>query len=648
MTYMPYVDGLRALAIAMVFVFHLNPEWLTGGFIGVDIFFVISGFLITQVIWKAYEKKTFSYLTFLGARCKRLLPAYAFVIICTAVVASFVLLPSELEAFATSVLYAVPFLSNLLFYKKSNYFEDAAETFPLLHTWSLAVEWQFYLLFPLVIFLIHRYVALYVNLVFFFAIVLFALLAGYITEIDPSLVFYISLFRGGEFLIGGLVFFLAKKGLPIGKRAVATLSFCGLCVMAVLLSKEDLFPGYWATLVAVLTGTLLLGMHSDERFILYRCFSSKVVTYIGRISYSFYLWHWPVILFAKYYFGNVATVGGVIGVTFVTFIAALFSYTYVENIFRKPVSVKRVSHYPRSALALYALVLVVPAYALIHTNGLSSRLSNSEKQVLSVPRWQDFPGECHNTQVKDKYVGCVFGEKNKKPKILFWGDSHAQVFAWAYDSAAKELNTSLLSYTKGGCAPLLDGVLRNTIIDKDVCLSMQVKVFQLLEENADITDVILAGRWNGYVGREFVSKDSIISSKSFVAQLNETISALQKLGKRIHFIDTIPQPGYRVPETLVRQRLLFGKSSQSEQFQYLDESVITPELLKGLDKHNLLIYKPKDYLCENDTCSVIDEGNPLYFDADHLSIYGVQKLKKIIYRTLTLGDYNCSRPISTN
>lgn len=634
MTYMPYVDGLRAVAIIMVFVFHLNPQWLTGGFIGVDIFFVISGFLITQIIWKAYEKQTFNYFTFIWSRCKRLLPAYTFVIICTAIAASFILLPHELKAFATSVLYAVPFLSNILFYKKSNYFEDAAETFPLLHTWSLAVEWQFYLFFPFILYFIYRFLAQYISGLFIAAIALFAAVSVYVTELDPSLAFYISLFRGGEFLIGGLVFFLIKNGQVKGKRILASVSFLLLCVISVVLSKEDLFPGYWASIVALFTATLILGLHNDQRFILCRLLSSGVATYFGKISYSFYLWHWPVILFAKYYYGDIATIEIVFGITVVTLVAAVFSFTYVENSFRKTTSSKSLSNYPIAALVIYAVVMIAPAYGLINTNGLSNRLSSIDKKILSVPRWQNFPGTCEYTQQQDKYFGCIFGDQTQQPNILLWGDSHAQVFAWNYDASAKALNKSVLSYSKGGCAPLLNGVLRNTLIDKNICLAMQEKVINLLKQNNNITDVILAGRWNGYMGREFVAQGNVIANQSFIAQLNATIIALQALGKTVHLIDTIPQPGYRVPETIVRERLLFNTSSELEHFNYVEESVVNAQLLAGVNKNKLIIHHPKDYLCNDGLCSVIAKDKPLYFDADHLSVYGVEKLQQVINETL--------------
>lgn len=639
---MPFLDGVRALAVTMVFIFHLNPNWISGGFIGVDIFFVISGFLITQIIWKSLSNTTFQYGQFLWSRCKRLIPAYGFVIAVITVFAAFILLPNELLEYNKSLAYSIPFLTNWWFFIKSGYFESSSEYFPLLHTWSLAVEWQFYLVFPLFLLLIFKLKKEYIvsSLVVFTFIT--AIVSIILTSIDPSMAFYLSPFRAAEFLIGGLVSFLVTKSVKISQRMInlmVNISFLGILIYGFGLTKDSVFPGFYAIIVAILTGMFIFGLYKQEQSAVKVLLSSKPVVFVGKISYSFYLWHWPIILFSKFYFDSIDNFAIYAFIILTTLSCTLFSYFLIENQFRKT---QKTTKNVVSFLIAYCVILAIPIYAIKSTDGLSYRLAEKEKEVLNIARWRDFPGKCEYTQEHDRFYGCKIGELTSPPQVLLWGDSHAQILIWKYDELAKKMNKSVLSYTKGGCPPLLDGVLRQTNIEKDICLSMQQHVIDYLNQNQSITEVILVGRWNGYKNRELSTRTEDLSPNTLEEKLHETIDFLVAKGLKVHFIDTIPQPGFMVPETWVRKRLL-DKAVHNYFFQD-KSSEVSQRWLSQLDKNQVKVYHPANYLCNLEKCLWFLNGNPLYFDADHLSSYGVDIIEPILHSTLkhklSLADIN--------
>lgn len=639
MTYIGFLDGIRALAVSLVFIFHLNPEWLPGGFIGVDIFFVISGFLITQIISKRILANNFNYIEFLWSRCKRLLPAYLFLLTVVAIVSSFILLPKEILSFSKSLVYSIPFLSNIFFYLNSGYFEGSAEYFPLLHTWSLAVEWQFYLVFPFLILVLHRYFFKKLILALIGLTILLSLLSISITSIDPSLAFYLSPFRASEFILGGLASYLVNKKININSMLLSftsILSFLALLCMSFFLNGDSVFPGTNALIVALLAAILIFSLYTQSNSLLKDLLSSKPLKFLGKISYSFYLWHWPIILFSKYYFTTIESLPIYVFIIVLTTLCSVFSYYYIENILRNSSSSKT---YSRNFIVVYSLILTTVLSVFHFTHGLSFRLDEVSKKTLAVPSWQNFPGKCEYTQRKDDFYQCDFGEEKTEPTILLWGDSHAQTLVWNYDELATEKNKKILSFTKGGCPPVFGGVLVNSPINKNICLNMQKSVLDLLNSENKITDIIITAKWDGYIGKKLQVKTLLNDNvdDDFISLLDKTISHLQNLGYHVHLIDSIPYPGWKVPERIARMHLL-----NKEITSYYSD--LTPKLysnlntLLNLDSKKLTIYSPKDYLCIEGECSTVKDNNPLYFDSNHLSIYGVDIIQPILIDTLRITD----------
>ena len=305
--YIQYIDGLRAIAVSIVFIFHLSPEYLPGGFIGVDVFFVLSGYLISGIIIERNKTENF-YRNFIEGRVRRLVPAYVCVVAITTVCAWFILLPNELITYVKSLLAATTFTSNIFFFLNSGYFAGNSEFFPLLHTWSLSVEWQFYLIFPLVLIFMLRIAGKFLLVSLFCLFVVTAALVFIATKHDPSLAFYNTPFRASEFLVGTIVYILLRDRSNLTPdhtayvNVIGWLSITTIVIASFWLNKAKLFPGVYATLIACITGAILVvGGVSGPSVSWKRALSLKPIVYLGNISYSFYLWHWPLITFYKLY-----------------------------------------------------------------------------------------------------------------------------------------------------------------------------------------------------------------------------------------------------------------------------------------------------------------------------------------------------------
>ena len=335
MTYRSEIDGLRALALIPVVLFHGGFEWFSGGYVGVDVFFVISGYLITSIILKEKEAGIFSIANFYERRARRILPALFFIIMACIPFAWFLLLPHELKEFGKSVVAVPLFSSNILFWKESDYFAADAELIPLLHTWSLAVEEQFYVFFPLL-------------MIFFWAlgkrwlfgiISIIAISSLALTEWGwrnfPDANFYLIFTRAWELMIGALIaFYLSHNKQPQGYIAELG-SITGLCLIMLsvfFLDRTLPFPSLYALSPTI--GTALVILFTNNETLVYRLLSWKVFVLIGLISYSAYLWHQPIFVFARIYFMDEPKPWLMGLLSILALVLAYFSWRFVEAPFR--------------------------------------------------------------------------------------------------------------------------------------------------------------------------------------------------------------------------------------------------------------------------------------------------------------------------
>lgn len=469
MDYRREIDGLRALAVLPVILFHAGFETFSGGFVGVDVFFVISGYLITTIILAELEQGKFSIVNFYERRARRILPALFLVMLVCIPFAWFWLLPSDMKDFSQSLVAVSVFASNILFWRESGYFDTAAELKPLLHTWSLAVEEQYYVLFPLFLMLFwrlgKRWILFMLGLVFVASLAV----AQWGAYAKPAAAFYLLPTRGWELLIGAFAaFYLSKANRKEFGKAFGEV--CGWLGIALILyavftySKTTPFPGLYA-LVPTL-GTVLIILFATQNTTVGRFVGNKAFVGVGLISYSAYLWHQPLFAFARQRSLNEPSHTVFLVLSFMALVLAYFSWRYVESVFRRRDAIKR------KAIFLFALVFSVFFISL----GLVGHLSYPalERQWLSrVPEsqrafFQRFlsstkrdPGdrsqdlsECRfnitglNEDFESRIRGC---QEKFGSGVLILGDSHAIDL---FGAIASRFNDHfLVGVTSGGCRP---------------------------------------------------------------------------------------------------------------------------------------------------------------------------------------------------
>lgn len=624
--YIQYIDGLRAIAVSIVFIFHLSPEFLPGGFIGVDVFFVLSGYLISGIIIERNKTENF-YRNFIEGRVRRLVPAYVCVVAITTVCAWFILLPNELITYVKSLLAATTFTSNIFFFLNSGYFAGNSEFFPLLHTWSLSVEWQFYLIFPLVLIFMLRIAGKYLLVSLFCLFVVTAALVFIATKHDPSLAFYNTPFRASEFLVGTIVYILLRDHSNLTPdhtayvNVIGWLSITTIVIASFWLNKAKLFPGVYATLIACITGAILVvGGVSGPSVSWKRALSLKPIVYLGNISYSFYLWHWPLITFYKLYLQKEFEKVDYFLITIVTLILSDLTWRFIECKFRT----NKLGN-TKGGRRTFVFACVLSGFFLastLFTNGFSDRFSQQQLQILNVQRWADFPGECYATQQRDRYFHCKIGTLDSAPKLLIFGDSHAQVLVWSLHKSLQEKGMSAIIIAKGGCPPFMPGVPTTTNIEKDICENVQKIAFDIaVKEKGQFETILLAGRWVGYenaalYGRDFTTDEYIV--ENFEYRLLQSLNTFIDLGYRLILIDSVPEPGFPVPEWLVRAQIL---GEELEDFDYQGHSVTS-----YLNNMQVDVIRPSEILCTDSKCKLTENLNVLYFDSNHLSVVGADLL----------------------
>ena len=449
------IDGLRALAVLSVVCFHARVPGFSGGYVGVDVFFVISGYLITSLISEEIRQQRFSIVTFYERRVRRIFPALLLVMAVSSLLATWLLLPTQFNNFAKADFATAAFSSNVLFWRQTGYFAPSATEQPLLHTWSLAVEEQFYIAFPLVLLSIHRWLnarwTLWVGLI---TVCSFALSAWVGTH-HPAAAFYLAPTRAWELLLGSL---LALQSFPqrSHRLLMEASALAGLALDRlgrVRLSSDSPFPGINVLLPCL--GAVLIIYSGQNTPTATRIFlGTRPLVFVGLISYSLYLWHWPLLVFARFW--NIYELSGpktavVVGVSF---LAASLSWRFVESPFRE-----RGGVFDRKALFLAAsggtaLLMAFALYGYV-TRGWPDRIPAGVAEIASYsesknPRQRECFGMLgHHVPVDET---CDYGA-NVPPSYVVWGDSHADAVIHAVGKVAERHDKAVRFLSSSGCLP---------------------------------------------------------------------------------------------------------------------------------------------------------------------------------------------------
>jgi peptidoglycan/LPS O-acetylase OafA/YrhL len=496
MKYRREIDGLRAVAVLPVIFFHAGFSQFGGGFVGVDVFFVISGYLITTVIYTELQKGSFSLVRFWERRARRILPALFLVMLTSLLFAWQWLLPQQMKSFAQSLVASSTFSSNILFWRQSDYFDPGAELKPLLHTWSLAIEEQYYLFFPIFMLIAYRIGKRWLVRGLLVATLLGLFLAEIISSRSPSAAYYLLPTRGWELLIGGLTAFIHARWTRHDRpRLVNEVgAWIGLCMIGyavVAFDKFTPFPSLYA-LVPVIGASLFI-LSGESETLAGRVLSTKPLVGIGLVSYSAYLWHQPIFALARE--RSLVELSDAIfwGCIALTLGLAYLSWKYVETPFRNKGFLTRKGVFAFS-VAGSGVFVVIGAIGHL-SNGFPGRFDEATMAyVAGVQPGRNPQYDCNTggLNFRNPDQSCVLGNKDAVVGALI-GDSHADAIAHALADELDRRGLGMLQMTYGGCPPS-PGLFRS---GEFRCAEYNAKVAGVLAD-PKLSTVIVLARWSIY------------------------------------------------------------------------------------------------------------------------------------------------------
>jgi peptidoglycan/LPS O-acetylase OafA/YrhL len=628
-SYRPDIDGLRAIAVLSVILFHAGLSAFGGGYVGVDVFFVISGFLITSLIIEDLERGIFTLSGFWERRFRRILPALTVVIVATLIAGWFLYLPADYEALGLQALTQSFFSSNILFYKQAGYFDTESHLKPLLHTWSLAVEEQYYLFFPLASFAVWKrgrkafakFLIISTIVSFVFCLLVF--------RNNPDLTFYMLPFRGWELLVGSLLAFYSSKAAGVPQRVRELLSLSGIVAIAcaVFLYTEDTpFPGYTALLPCLGAAAIIFAGIGGKSAVS-QTLSFRPLVFIGLVSYAWYLWHWPVIVFVKYLpFIEFSTPIAAVCVV-VSFVLAVLTWKFVETPFRQ----RKILPDQRSLFlfSLTILVLLAVTGAIIwQAKGLSWRLGENVLRYASgITDYNPKRDQCDKMapeKVSADGACTTLSESNVQPDFLLWGDSHADSLAPAFYELSDKYKRNGYVITHQGCPPIVDFRQKNWSSDMR-CFDLNQEALKIVQRK-NIKDVYIVASWNTWVNHMDADPDSVdmYGHENIKASLQDTIDSLRKAGAKVYLLSDIPSAKFdvsriRAMETLFGVTLHKLIMSKDEFMQEREKSFLP--LLS--DINGITLIDPLDHFCSEDAgCLTEKDGYSFYFNPTHVSVHG--------------------------
>lgn len=608
--YRPDIDGLRAIAVLLVVLFHFGlPEFLRSGFVGVDIFFVISGYLIIPPIIERVQSRQFSFGEFYERRIRRLAPALLATTLLTFAAGLLLLTPFELIGLAKEAISSQLYVSNIYYWRYLNYFGVQANGAFLLHTWSLGVEEQFYLTFPFMLWASAKVAPrhlVYLLLLVGAASFLLDLVA---TGWKPEASFYLLPTRAWEFVAGAMVPYAACFTRRSRLASYAAI-FAGLLLLGLTLAlyKSTIpFPG-WFALLPVASSFALLSAGADPRNIWSRLMSWPAIVYVGRISYELYLVHWPIKIFLPLVVQEVSVLARIVALA-LCFVLAAAIFHLVEapvrrrRVFRSGTALAR--SYAAATAALVALFGISLA-----TSGLPQRFSAQVNSIAAGASDQD--ARFRGCEGKGD-APCKIGRAGTQPAWLIYGDSHADALAGAFSSFLSSRQSGGYFAFQSACLPVIGA-------GDEPCREFNRKIERFIAAHPEVRHVVLVSTWRAPIDTGYVDENGRLlrgapAEAAFDRSLDKTISTV---GRRADVIIWLPVPGGRssVPGTLARNLiwgrhwpLEFTRSEYDEQFAYLTRALARHSDLRFID--------PARILCRTGSCQVADRGRSLYYDNAH-------------------------------
>ena len=644
--YRPEIDGLRALAVLGVVFYHaefyfFNNNILKGGYLGVDVFFVISGYLITSLILKELKVTgKFSLSNFYERRARRILPVLFLIILSVTPFALIAYLPDTLINFSKSTISSIFFSSNFYFYiSGQDYWEISSNLKPLLHTWSLSVEEQFYLVFPLFFIFVNKFfkkhILLFLISFFFLSLILYI----FFYEKNPLLTFYTPITRGWELLAGAIIAWLESR---IKKKQNFIIDeFLGVVGLVIIFyyffyadnnaNEQIIFS------IAVVIGTTLIIWFSNNNTNINKFLSKKYLVKLGLISYSLYLWHFPIFSFTVYVFGKLNNTAMLL-LIIISIIVSIITYKYVETPFRNQKIVRQKSFL--IILSILLLTILLTAFVVIKKQGITNLITFNEFQLKNLING--------GNKIKMNERGEVFGDKNIKPSFIVYGDSHAHMYLNSLDTLAKKKQLSFISFTHPACFSfenLTNYYKKNIRIS---CFNKYKYLNNFLKKNdlpvLFIYDwVKIISKKNDYKPWKIIDDKSEELESILIDILIKEIEYIKKKGlfqSKWYLIGKVPSSGSGQNKDYLKcinKKRFNNKIECPSKFKISKGSFYNGNnLIKKFAKNNkdFIFLNPYDFLCDAEFCYTTKEQNILYYDHHHLTVFGADLIAPEILNTL--------------
>lgn len=662
--YRPDIDGLRSIAVLFVIIHHAFPNQFLSGFIGVDIFFVISGYLISRLIIEDLIHKKFSILDFYLRRIRRIFPAMVLVLLSTFITGWLTLNPIEFSSLGKHLAAGAGYIANIVSWKESGYFDSTSNIKPLLHLWSLGVEEQFYFVWPVLLLLAWKKKLNLLFLIIILSCISFFININQVYK-SSSAVFYLPHTRFWEFLTGSaLAFFSLLPHYPSLrprsfsrfflndgsiKRIISTIiSFLGFLIIlfgAMKITPQRYFPGWWA--ISPVLGSALIILAGNQSWLNRKLLANRIMVGVGLISYPLYLWHWPALAFGRIYNGAAPSWYFQTLLILISFILAYLTFNFVE----KPLRFNKT--FNQVELKLFLATIFICALGLLaYQSILKPRYKLSETIISAFNRTPSEEPEQNCFDIsnnhKDNYHPwfCHLNAKGKKAKFFVTGDSHALSMISIIRKIAMENGTDILFTGYSGCPPLI-GVkpLRG---DQDIrnCFELNNKILNFVKDNG-ITDVFLIGRWNYYTVADFsrgnhtwisfgknASETLASTQTSFTEGIRNTFLNYTNAGIKVHIMAQIPRQ-QKDPIEIYGHVFRFSRDLQnrldnhSVPFnKHLKEQEFTSKVIRNESSpyaDKVEIVNLDSIYCNNRFCSIGDTEAPYYIDDNHLNLKGASR-----------------------
>lgn len=616
------INGLRAIAVIAVVLFHFNPSWMLGGFAGVDVFFVISGFLMTGIIFTNMEQGNFSLLRFYIARANRIIPALAALCLALLIFGWFFLTPVDYEALGHHVFSSMIFVSNIIFWQESGYFDSASHEKWLLHTWSLSVEWQFYILYPLVLMLMRSFMSVktmkFTILVGTIAAFIFCVVA---TQQLPNASYYLLPTRAWEMMVGGLAY-LYPLAIREGKKKFV--EWCGLLLIFsayMLVSSEYVWPGYMAA-IPVLGTFFIIHAHRSDSLIT----GNLVLQSLGRWSYSIYLWHWPIVVSISYFDLDESFI-------YVGILASVFmgwvSNRYIESIqWRNDFS--GVFQCFKCKPLLLALMLSVLGYIVIINDGFLKLAPVDYQEIVAGTVPSSLREQCHIDSYRAPDDACEYFGGDVS--WVAFGDSHSVELAYALAKKLEPKGIGLKHFSFSGCVPSYG---KDDNFSK--CARWYNDAVEYILQNDDLKNVVFNHRFTGTVFGGDADQYPVLAE---IEVSDEDLSIVEKIDELIHLmasrkdnvyifhpIPELPKPITKlIGDKLLNQGSIFDVMGTDVEWYRRRNSYFIRHFENSKYPDNVHVIKSEDAFCDSVNCYAVKDGVPLYFDDDHPSVLGASRL----------------------